>query len=86
MAVLSPDRERILLGRQVRYSTCHLRSHPDARLQRAWPKKFYSCLAGFVETGETLEEAARREVYEEAGIEIGDVYYHSSQPWPYPSR
>lgn len=68
MAVISPDRESILLGRQ-----------------RVWPKRFYSCLAGFIESGETIEEAVRREVYEEAGIEVGDVYYHSSQPWPYPS-
>ncbi|KAG0662969.1 NADH pyrophosphatase [Rhodotorula mucilaginosa] len=68
MAVLSPDRERILLGRQ-----------------RTWPARFYSCLAGFIESGESLEEAVRREVYEEAGIVIGEVGYHSSQPWPFPS-
>jgi NADH pyrophosphatase NudC (nudix superfamily) len=53
--------------------------------QKIWPKKFYSCLAGFIESGETIEEAVRREVYEEAGIEVGEVYYHSTQPWPYPS-
>ena len=45
----------------------------------------YSALAGFVDQGETIEEAVRREVMEEAGIHIGEVYYHSSQPWPYPS-
>ncbi len=45
----------------------------------------YSTLAGFVEPGETLEEAVRREVKEEAGIEVGEVHYHSSQPWPFPS-
>ncbi|MDB5374413.1 MAG: pyrophosphatase [Belnapia sp.] len=45
----------------------------------------YSTLAGFVEPGETLEEAVRREVKEEAGIEVGAVHYHSSQPWPFPS-
>jgi NAD+ diphosphatase len=45
----------------------------------------YSTLAGFVEPGESLEEAVRREVKEEAGIEVGEVLYHSSQPWPFPS-
>jgi NAD+ diphosphatase len=45
----------------------------------------YSTLAGFVEPGESLEEAVRREVREEAGIEVGEVRYHSSQPWPFPS-
>jgi NAD+ diphosphatase len=45
----------------------------------------YSTLAGFVEPGETLEEAVRREVKEESGIEVGAVHYHSSQPWPFPA-
>ena len=45
----------------------------------------YSTLAGFVEPGESLEEAVAREVYEEAGIEVTDVRYHSSQPWPFPA-
>jgi NAD+ diphosphatase len=45
----------------------------------------YSTLAGFVEPGESLEEAVRREVKEEAGVEVGEVLYHSSQPWPFPS-
>jgi NAD+ diphosphatase len=45
----------------------------------------YSTLAGFVEPGESLEEAVRREVKEEAGVEVGAVLYHSSQPWPFPS-
>lgn len=44
----------------------------------------WSCLAGFVEPGETLEAAVRRETKEEAGIEVGGVAYHSSQPWPFP--
>ena len=47
--------------------------------------KMYSALAGFVEQGESIEEAVRREVREEAGVEVGDVRYHSSQPWPFPS-
>ena len=46
---------------------------------------FYSALAGFVDQGESLEEAVRREVKEEAGITVGPVSYHSSQPWPFPS-
>ncbi|MEH6556879.1 MAG: NAD(+) diphosphatase [Oceanicoccus sp.] len=45
----------------------------------------YSTLAGFIDQGESIEEAVRREVKEEAGIEVGDVHYHSSQPWPFPS-
>ena len=46
----------------------------------------YSCLAGFVESGETLEEAVRREVMEEAGIVVGAVRYVASQPWPFPCQ
>lgn len=44
----------------------------------------YSCLAGFVEPGETIENAVRRETFEEAGITVGRVRYHASQPWPMP--
>ncbi len=50
-----------------------------------WPDGMYSLLAGFVEPGETIEAAVRREVYEEAGIEVGAVDYLSSQPWPFPA-
>jgi len=53
--------------------------------QPAWPRPFFSALAGFVEGGETLEETVRREVKEEADIEVGEVRYHSSQPWPFPA-
>ncbi|MEW6271654.1 MAG: NAD(+) diphosphatase [Thermodesulfobacteriota bacterium] len=53
--------------------------------QPKWPHPFFSALAGFVEPGETLEEAVRREVFEEAGIRVGEVRYHSSQPWPFPA-
>ncbi len=51
----------------------------------AWPEGMYSCLAGFMEPGETPEAAVRREVAEETGISVGAVRYLASQPWPYPS-
>src|SRR5690606_36655981 len=44
----------------------------------------YSSLAGFIEPGETIEDAVRRETFEEAGIRLGRVVYHTSQPWPFP--
>jgi NAD+ diphosphatase len=53
--------------------------------QPTWPPKRYSALAGFVEPGESLEEAVAREVREEAGVEIANPRYVSSQPWPFPS-
>jgi NAD+ diphosphatase len=52
--------------------------------QASWPPGMHSVLAGFVEPGESLEEAVAREVKEEVGIEVEDVRYHSSQPWPFP--
>lgn len=50
-----------------------------------WPEGMYSLLAGFVEPGETVEAAVRREVAEEAGIRVGPVRYLASQPWPFPA-
>jgi len=59
----------------------------DALLGRSpgWPKGMYSLLAGFVEPGETMEAAVRREVMEETSVAVGRVGYLASQPWPYPS-
>ncbi|MEA2252552.1 MAG: diphosphatase [Solirubrobacteraceae bacterium] len=53
--------------------------------QARWPAGRYSALAGFVEPGESLEEAVAREVREEAGVEVTDIVYRSSQPWPFPA-
>ncbi len=62
--------DKILLGQSHRF--------PKER-------NFYSTLAGFVEPGESLEDAVRREVLEEVGVRVGQVAYHSSQPWPFPA-
>ncbi len=50
-----------------------------------WPDAMFSLLAGFVEPGETIEAAVRREVFEEAGVRVGEVGYLASQPWPFPA-
>ncbi|MBN2973691.1 NAD(+) diphosphatase [Roseomonas aeriglobus] len=54
--------------------------------QAAWPAGRYSALAGFVEPGESLEEAVARELFEEAGVRVSDVRYLASQPWPFPGQ
>lgn len=62
--------------------------HEDACLlgrQRGWPVGRYSTLAGFIEPGESLEDAVKREVREESGVEVLHATYHSSQPWPLPA-
>ncbi|KAK6339403.1 NADH pyrophosphatase [Orbilia javanica] len=53
--------------------------------QKKWPKYWHSTLAGFLEPGESIEEAVRREVWEESGVTVGRVVIHSSQPWPFPA-
>ncbi|MDI6625870.1 MAG: NAD(+) diphosphatase, partial [Brevundimonas sp.] len=54
--------------------------------QASWPEGRMSALAGFLEPGETIEEACAREIEEEAGLTVTAVRYHSSQPWPFPSQ
>jgi NAD+ diphosphatase len=53
--------------------------------QQSWPRGRYSTIAGFVEPGESLEDAVRREVLEETGVALAGLGYHSSQPWPFPA-
>jgi NAD+ diphosphatase len=52
---------------------------------KRFPEGFYSAFAGFLEPGETMEEGVKRELKEEADLEVGAVRYHASQPWPFPS-
>ncbi|XP_066567342.1 NAD-capped RNA hydrolase NUDT12 isoform X1 [Amia ocellicauda] len=64
--------------------------HPDGNQcllgrKKTFPRGMFSCLAGFVEPGETIEDAVRREVEEESGVKVGPVQYVSCQPWPMPS-
>src|SRR3546814_17614759 len=51
----------------------------------SWPEGRYSALAGFLEPGESIEEAVAREIAEEAGVRVANVRYIASQPWPFPS-
>ncbi|RFU33427.1 hypothetical protein B7463_g2864, partial [Scytalidium lignicola] len=64
-------------------------SHDGQRIlvgrQHRWPAHWYSTLAGFCEPAESIEEAVRREVWEESGVRLGRVVIHSTQPWPFPA-
>ncbi|MGR3375523.1 NAD(+) diphosphatase [Salipiger abyssi] len=74
-----PRTDPVVIMLITRGNACLLgRSH-------GWPEGMYSCLAGFVEPGETLEAAVRREVFEESGVRVGAVRYLASQPWPFPA-
>jgi NAD+ diphosphatase len=74
-----PRTDPVAIMLAVRGDQCVLGRSPR------FPAAFFSCLAGFVEPGETIEAAVRRETGEEAGIAIGRVRYFASQPWPFPS-
>ena len=78
-AVLFPRVDPAIIVLVSRGDRCLLGRQPS------WPEGRYSTIAGFVEPGESLEDAIRREVAEEANILVENVQYHSSQPWPFPS-
>jgi NAD+ diphosphatase len=73
------DPVAIMLTVDVEGDRCLLGRSPN------FPENRYSCLAGFMEPGETIEDAVRRETFEEAGIRVGRVRYLTAQPWPFPS-
>ncbi len=77
-AELFPRTDPVTIMLSVRGDKCVLGRSPH------FGPGMYSCLAGFVEPGETLEDAVRRETLEESGITVGRVAYHASQPWPFP--
>lgn len=74
-----PRTDPVVIMLAVRGEECLLGRQPR------FNKGMYSALAGFLEPGETIEAAVRREILEESAIEIGAVAYHASQPWPFPS-
>jgi NAD+ diphosphatase len=74
-----PRTDPVVIMLAIRGDRCLLARQPR------FPPGTYSCLAGFVEPGETFEDAVRREIFEEAGVRVGRVRYLASQPWPFPS-
>ncbi|MCP4183523.1 MAG: NAD(+) diphosphatase [Hyphomicrobiales bacterium] len=73
-----PRTDPVVIMLAVKNNKCLLGRSPH------FPPNWYSCLAGFVEPGETIEQAVRRETMEESGIKVGRVRYYASQPWPFP--
>jgi len=73
-----PRTDPVVIMLAIREDHCLLGRSPH------FPAGWYSTLAGFVESGETIEDAVRRETFEESGIEIQRVQYYASQPWPFP--
>jgi len=74
-----PRTDPVVIMLAIRENHCLLGRQPG------FPANMYSSLAGFMEPGETIAEAVRREIMEEAGIAVGDVHYRDTQPWPFPS-
>lgn len=74
-----PRTDPVVIMLAVRGEKCLLGRQPR------FNKGMYSALAGFLEPGETIETAVRREIMEESAIAVGEVAYHASQPWPFPS-
>ncbi|MBU2961671.1 NAD(+) diphosphatase [Citreicella sp. C3M06] len=74
-----PRTDPVVIMLITRGNSCLLGRSPG------WPEAMYSCLAGFIEPGETVEAAVRRETFEETGIRVDAVRYLASQPWPFPA-
>jgi NAD+ diphosphatase len=70
---VSPAIVAVVRGRQILLAHAH-----------RFPAKFYSVLAGFAEPGESLEQCVQREVFEEVGLQVKNIRYFGSQPWPFP--
>ena len=84
MAIINETNDRILLGHNVSWNLQLQSLSCEVLLifiQRKFPSTFYSTLAGFIEPGESFEDAVRREIWEEAGVRVWGVQYHSGQPW-----